>query len=237
MLVCCAHEKNEEKEMKERGKRKEKYVDVSCGVLTLVVDGEDGDIEGSAAEIEHQDGVVLVLAVESVGDGGGGRLVDDALDLEAGDLAGVLGRLALGVGEVGRHGHDRVLHLLAQVSLGDLLHLGEDHGADLLGRVNLGLAALAAGLHGHVGPALAVHDREGEQGTVTLHGLVGITRWKKEEKERKKTATKNRETNRSAREQHEKIKGAEKQATAERILLEILPDNEESDADELTDVR
>ena len=37
-----------------------------------------------------------------------GRLVDDALDLEAGDPAGVLGRLALGVVEVGGDGDDRL---------------------------------------------------------------------------------------------------------------------------------
>jgi hypothetical protein len=35
------------------------------------------------------------LLVQAVGERGRGRLVDDALDLEAGDLAGVLGGLAL----------------------------------------------------------------------------------------------------------------------------------------------
>ena len=60
----------------------------------LVTDLEDRDIERAAAHVEHGDQLLLGL-VETVGERGRGRLVDDALDLEAGDLAGVLGRLAL----------------------------------------------------------------------------------------------------------------------------------------------
>jgi hypothetical protein len=65
-----------------------------------VADVEDRDVEGTAAKVEDRDLLVLLL-VEAVGEGRGGGLVDDALDLEAGDLAGVLGRLALGIVEVG----------------------------------------------------------------------------------------------------------------------------------------
>jgi hypothetical protein len=71
-----------------------------------VADVEDGDVEGAAAEVEDRDLLVLLL-VQAVGQRRRGGLVDDALDLEAGDLAGVLGGLALGVVEVGRHGDDR----------------------------------------------------------------------------------------------------------------------------------
>jgi hypothetical protein len=53
--------------------------------------------------------------------------------LRPGDLAGVLGRLALGVVEVGRHGDDRAVDLLAQVVLGGLLELLQDERGDLLG--------------------------------------------------------------------------------------------------------
>jgi hypothetical protein len=59
-----------------------------------VADLEDRDVERAAAEVEHRDLLVLLL-VEAVGQRRRGRLVDDALDLQARDLARVLGGLAL----------------------------------------------------------------------------------------------------------------------------------------------
>jgi hypothetical protein len=78
---------------------------VAGGRLDLddaVADLEQRDVEGAAAEVEDQDGLLLLALVEAVGQRGGGRLVDDAQDVQAGDLAGLLGGLALGVGEVRR---------------------------------------------------------------------------------------------------------------------------------------
>jgi hypothetical protein len=99
---------------------------------------EDGDVEGAAAEVVDRDGLVLLL-VEAVGEGGRGGLVDDAQDLEARDLARVLGGLALGVVEVGGNRDHRLRHLLAQVLLGGVPHLLEDHRGDLGRRVKLPL--------------------------------------------------------------------------------------------------
>ena len=110
---------------------------------------EQGDVEGAAAEVEDENLLLRALLVEAIGEGRGGGLVDDTLDVEASDLAGVLGGLTLGVIEVGRDGDDGVGHGLTEVLLGVSLHLGKDHSGDLLGRevltVNLddGTATLA----------------------------------------------------------------------------------------------
>ena len=95
------------------------------------LDGEEGHIEGTTTEIEDDD-VLLVLLVKTVGNSGGGRLVDDTEDLESSDDTSVLGGLSLGVIEVGWDGDDGVLDILTEVRLSDFLHLGEDHGRDFL---------------------------------------------------------------------------------------------------------
>ena len=79
-------------------------VRVAVGRLHLddaLADLEDRDVERAAAEVVDGDRLVLLL-VEAVGQRRRRRLVDDAHHLEAGDLAGVLGRLALRVVEVRR---------------------------------------------------------------------------------------------------------------------------------------
>src|SRR3546814_3532304 len=68
--------------------------------LLLAVDVGDLDdrhVEGAAAQVVHGDLAVAAVLVQAIGQRGRGRLVDDALDVQAGDLARVLGRLALGV--------------------------------------------------------------------------------------------------------------------------------------------
>ena len=72
-------------------------VGVAVGGLHLedaLAELEDRDVERAAAEVEHRDLAVARL-VEAVGERCRGRLVDDAQHVEAGDLAGVLGGLAL----------------------------------------------------------------------------------------------------------------------------------------------
>mmetsp|Transcript_19994 Transcript_19994/g.22321 ORF Transcript_19994/g.22321 Transcript_19994/m.22321 type:complete len:120 (+) Transcript_19994:1250-1609(+) len=92
-----------------------------------LVNGQDGHIEGSSTKVVHQDVLFLGLLVQAVGNRGGGGLVDDAEHVEAGNGSSVLGGLALGIVEVGGHGHHSVLDLPAQEGFGDRPHLGEDH--------------------------------------------------------------------------------------------------------------
>ncbi len=88
---------------------------------------QDGDIEGAAAQVVDGDDFVLFL-VQAVGQGRSGRLVDDAQHFQAGDLAGILGGVALGIVEISRHGDDRLGDRFAQVGFGVGLEFGQDHG-------------------------------------------------------------------------------------------------------------
>ena len=95
---------------------------------------QNRDVERAAAEVEHGNRLVPLL-VEPVGQRGRRRFVDDAHDLEPGDLPGILGRLPLRVVEVRRHGDDRLCDRLSEVFLRRLLQLLEHHGGNLRGRV------------------------------------------------------------------------------------------------------
>mmetsp|Transcript_108569 Transcript_108569/g.151705 ORF Transcript_108569/g.151705 Transcript_108569/m.151705 type:complete len:209 (-) Transcript_108569:176-802(-) len=134
-----------------------------------VVDGEEGDIKGSTAEVVHKD-VLLRLLVQTVCDGCSSGLVDDTQHVQAGNHTSILGGLALGVVEVRWDSDHSVLHLAGQVRLGDLLHLLQNHGGDLLRGELLGLAlerALDQGLLAGAG-----HHLEGEVLHVSLN--VGV---------------------------------------------------------------
>src|SRR5208283_4553015 len=82
-----------------------------------VADFQHGNIKGAAAQVVHGDFLVFLL-VKAVGQRGGGRLVDDAQDFQAGDAAGVLGGLALGIVKVGGHGDDGLDDFFAQAHFG-----------------------------------------------------------------------------------------------------------------------
>ena len=113
---------------------------VAAGRLDLddaVADLEQGHVERATTEVEDQDRLLLLALVEAVGERGGGGLVDDAQDVEARDLAGLLGGLALGVVEVRRHGDDGVGHDVAEVGLRVALELLQHARADLLRGVRL----------------------------------------------------------------------------------------------------
>ncbi len=93
---------------------------------------QDGDIERTTTKVEYGNLHVLVGLVNTIGQSGGCRLVDDTLDVEACYLACLFGGLTLRVGEIGRHGDDGIGNLLSQIILGGLLHLLQYHGRDFL---------------------------------------------------------------------------------------------------------
>merc|ERR1719357_1210244 len=149
----------------------EMSVSVGCDDLKdTVVDGEEGDIKGSATKIEHKDVLLAFLLVHTISDGGGSGLVDDPHHVQASDSSGVLGGLPLSIVEVGRHGDDCVGNLLAKERLGGLLHLGQHHSRDLLSCKGL-LSLASLDLDMRLGVLL--NKLEGEELDVSLDGLVG----------------------------------------------------------------
>ena len=99
-----------------------------------VADFHQGHVERAAAEVVNQD-LVAVALIKAVSQRRRGRLVDDTLDVQTRNAAGVLGRLALRIREVRRHGDDRFGNGLAQIALRIRLQLLQDHRADHRGRV------------------------------------------------------------------------------------------------------
>ena len=102
----------------------------------LLGEAHDRHVEGAASQVVDQNGLGLVM-IDLVGECGGRRLVDDAHDLEPGELAGVACRLALRIREVGRDRDDRLGHRLAQIGLGGALEPSENERRDLLRAVAL----------------------------------------------------------------------------------------------------
>ena len=130
-----------------------------------IADFEDGHVERAAAEVVHRDGARALL-IETIGERRSRRLVDDAQHFQAGYLAGILGGLALGIVEVGWDGDDSLRHARTKVPFRRLLHLLQDEGRDLRGRVRLSIS-LDPGI-----PVLGLGDLIGNETHVLLgHGV------------------------------------------------------------------
>ncbi len=102
---------------------REQLVEVVAAEFVVSVAGEDfrhvflhpdyGNVEGAAAEIIDQEGA-LFSRFAAVGETGRRGFIEDAHDFESGQLAGLAGGLALGIGEVRRDGDNRFFDFVAQ---------------------------------------------------------------------------------------------------------------------------
>src|SRR5690606_37989543 len=127
---------------------------------------DDGHVERATAQVIHRDlAIALFGLVQAECQRGSGGLVDDALDIQTRDAAGVLGRLTLAVVEVGRYRDDGFGDFFAQVVLGGFLHFAQHVGRHLRRRHFLALS---------LDPGVAViglDDAVGHQVDVFLDGL------------------------------------------------------------------
>ena len=118
-----------------------------------VADLQEGDVEGTAAKVEDQNGLFLVGLFEAVGEGSCGGLVHNAEHVEASDLASVLSGLALCVIEVGRNGDDGIGDGFTQVGFCIALQFHEHVSRDFLRSVLLSVNIIGL----PVGANVALH--------------------------------------------------------------------------------
>mmetsp|Transcript_20197 Transcript_20197/g.58557 ORF Transcript_20197/g.58557 Transcript_20197/m.58557 type:complete len:686 (-) Transcript_20197:20-2077(-) len=118
-------------------------VSISSSGLNLedsFLNGQQGDIESTSTQVEDQNILFFSLLVQTVGNGGSGRFVNDTKNVESSNGSSVLGGLTLRVVEVSGDSDDSVLDFLAQVSFSDILHLGKNHGGDFFSLELLGFS-------------------------------------------------------------------------------------------------
>mmetsp|Transcript_3931 Transcript_3931/g.9611 ORF Transcript_3931/g.9611 Transcript_3931/m.9611 type:complete len:217 (+) Transcript_3931:1165-1815(+) len=140
-------------------------------LVDALLDLEQRHIERTSAQIEDEH-MTVRLGVQTVGQSGRSGLVDDAQHLQTGQTTGVLGGLTLRVVKVGRDSHHSLGHTLAQVLLGNTLHVSQHHATDLLREEGASLA-LVLTLNG--GLVILIDDFEGPVLDVLLDAGLGET--------------------------------------------------------------
>jgi hypothetical protein len=88
-----------------------------------------GNIKGSAAEVIDDDRLVLLL-IQPVSQRSRSGLVDDTLYIQTGNLARVLGRLALRIVEIRRHSNDRLRDCRPEIIFCGFFQLLQNHCRD-----------------------------------------------------------------------------------------------------------
>ena len=124
-----------------------------------VADFENRNVERAATKVEHEDGLIGGLFVESVCKCCSCRLVDDAENLKASNLPGLFGCGALRVVEVSGDGDDGLGDGVTEVRLGIALELHERASGDFLSGIGL-----AIDVDGPVGAHVALDRANGAVG-------------------------------------------------------------------------
>ena len=93
---------------------------------------QDRDIERTTTQVEYGDFHIFVSLVETVGQSGSRRFVDDTAYVQPGNLTGLLRSLTLRVVEVGRYRNHGIGYLLTQIVFGCFFHFLQNHGRNLL---------------------------------------------------------------------------------------------------------
>ena len=90
---------------------------------------QDGNIKSAAAQVIN--GVnALRRVVQAVGNGSGCGLIDQAQNIQAGELRRVFGGLALRIVKISRHGNDGAIHIVVKAVFGAKAQRGQNLGAD-----------------------------------------------------------------------------------------------------------
>ena len=115
----------------------------AVGQLNIIGQSDDG-LVGRHGQAQLAGGVESTdngvdLSFTGVSQRSSGRLVDDTLDIQAGNGACVLGGLTLAVVEVSRYGDDGFGDFFTQIPFRIALHLFQDHGGNLFRRVVLAI--------------------------------------------------------------------------------------------------
>ena len=104
--------------------------------LNAIAHFDDRNIERTAAEVINHNLLVGFL-VDAIGKSGSCGLVDDSLDVKAGNLACILGCLTLRVSEVSGNGDNRFGYLRAEIRFCVCLQLLKNHSGNFLRRESL----------------------------------------------------------------------------------------------------
>ena len=92
----------------------------------------NGHIQGTAAQVKHQDFLFFAGFINTKGQSGGRRFVYQADYIQPGNTAGVFGGLALVIVKISRYGDDRFFYRFAQKGFGIFFNFLQHKGGKLL---------------------------------------------------------------------------------------------------------